>query len=189
MKKFIRLMVLTLSFLFLTGCSDAVPDENTISVDKKGRITCTIVEDFEKSFYDAEELQGEIEEDIKNYNKNFGTDHLSFKSFEVEDGVAKLQLTFDEARYYADYTGKELFVGTVKEAQSAGYSLEDVFLDEEGEDLFNASEWEKYHIVILEEPVRVELPKEILNFSASVVQEDKKTATVQEETTVYIIYK
>jgi len=189
MRKFIRFMALTLSFLFLAGCSKAVPDENTISVDKKGKITCTIVEDFGKSFYDSQELQGEIEEEIRDYNKNFGTDHLFLESFEVEDGVAKLQLVFDEARYYSDYSGKEFFTGTVAEARSAGYSLEGVFLDEEGKDLFDAAQWEKYHIVILEEAVHVELPKEIQAFSASVVQEDKTTAAVQEETLVYIVYK
>ena len=69
------------------GLSGKIPEEDTISVDKKGRVTSTIVEDFDKEFYDAEELEGEIDAELAEYNQNFAADHIRKEAFEVEDGV------------------------------------------------------------------------------------------------------
>lgn len=50
---------------------------------------------IDKDFYDSEELQGEIESELAEYNKNYATDHITMKKFEVKDGTATLQLVFD----------------------------------------------------------------------------------------------
>ena len=114
MKKFISVCLVCFC-LFLAGCSEQVPEENTIAVDKKGVVTYTVVEDFEKDFYDAEELQSDIEKEIADYNQKFGSDPLTLKSFEAEDGKAVMQLQFAEARYYEEYyrSSRELAHGIV----------------------------------------------------------------------------
>ena len=56
MKKLICLCLLCLVFL-LTACSEKIPEENTIAVDKKGVVTYTVVEEFGKDFYEAEGLR------------------------------------------------------------------------------------------------------------------------------------
>ena len=56
MRKIVSFCLLMCSILLLSGCFGAVPDQDTISVDKRGRVTSTIVEDFDKEFYDSEEL-------------------------------------------------------------------------------------------------------------------------------------
>ena len=90
-----------------------LPEQDTISVDKRGRVTSTIVEDFDKEFYDAEELEGEIDEELAEYNQNFAADHIRIGSrLRSKTAVATLQLVFDESQYYADYTGLTLFAGT-----------------------------------------------------------------------------
>ena len=74
MRKLISLCLLTCSILLLAGCLGSVPEENTIAVNKRGEITSTIVEDFDKDFYDADELESEIEAELAEYNKNFAAD-------------------------------------------------------------------------------------------------------------------
>lgn len=196
MRKLVYFLILTLGFLFLAGCSmEAVPNENTISVDKKGKITYTVVEDFGKNFYDAEELQKEIEEEIDAYNQNFSTAHLELKAFEVADGVAKLQTSFDEAKYYADYSGMTLFLGTVAEAEGSGYDLSGEYMDTEGSltdlSLIPDTDQAKVLVVELEEAARVVVPGKIIcaSRSGNVQIIGTSEALVGEEQQACVIYE
>lgn len=61
MRKSVCFCLLICMLSVLAGCGGSVPAESTIALDKKGKITDTIVEEFDKDFYDSEELQSEIE--------------------------------------------------------------------------------------------------------------------------------
>ena len=193
MRKGICFCLLMCSALLFAGCLGKLPEEDTISVDKKGRVTSTIVEDFDKEFYDAEELEGEIDAELAEYNQNFAADHIRKEAFEVEDGVAALQLVFDESKYYADYTGLTLFAGTIGEAEEEGYDLPDNFVEpnENAADLDVLDSDGSAHVLILEEAVQVRVPGTIL----AVCPEDNVTVTGDREASAaepelsYIIYK
>ena len=193
MRKIISFCLLMCSVLLFSGCFGSVPKEDTISVDKRGRITSTIVEEFDKDFYDADELESEIDEELSEYNKNFAADHVRKETFKVEDGVAVLQLVFDESGYYSDYTGLTLFAGTLSEAEEEGYDLPGDFVEpnENAADLDTLNSDGKAHVLILEEAVSVRVPGTIL----AVCPEDnvsvtgKREAVVQEAELSYIVYK
>ena len=102
MRKSVCFVLLACMISALAGCG-SVPKESTLAIDKKGKITDTVVESFDKDFYDSEELQKEIESELAEYNKNFAADHITMKKFEVKDGTATLQLVFDGSEYYEDY--------------------------------------------------------------------------------------
>jgi len=193
MKKFIALCILISSMSVLAACGKEIPEDDTISVNRKGNITCTVVEDFDKSYYDAEELRAEIEEDAAAYNVNFAQDHLTLELFEVTDGVAVLQTTFDQAKYYADYSGMTLFVGTVEEALEEGYDLLGECMGTDGAltDLGSIEEAHKLNVLVLEEAVQVQVPGEIVCVSraGNVTIQDKKEAAVLEAEEAFIIYK
>lgn len=197
MKKFISVCLVCFC-LFLAGCSEQVPEENTIAVDKKGVVTYTVVEDFEKDFYDAEELRGDIEKEIADYNQKFGSDPLTLKSFEAEDGKAVMQLQFAEARYYEEYyrefAGAELFVGTPGDAEKAGYQLEGELLGADGSlsDWSQVPELDKVKVLITNEALQIQVPGDIqyVSPSGSVTIQGKKEAAVSEEAgQACIIYK
>ena len=178
----------------LAGCG-SVPKESTLAIDKKGKITDTVVESFDKDFYDSEELQKEIESELAEYNKNFAADHIAMKKFEVKDGTATLQLVFDGSEYYEDYTETTLFNGTVAEAQAGGYELNGELLDADGAktslgDLDGADE-AKVLVMETDETVKVEVPGTILAVSAggNVNVTGKKQAAVADGGLSYIIYK
>ncbi len=195
MRKSVCFCLLICMVSILAGCGGSVPAENTIAVDKKGKITDTIVEEFDKDFYDSEELQSEIESELAEYNKNFAADHITLKKFEVKDGTATLQLVFDGSEYYEDYTEMTLFGGTVEEAQDEGYDLTGSFLDADGsQTTLNALDGaSKAHVLVLEtdETLQVETPGKILAVSAggNVTITGKKQASVADGGLSYIIYK
>ena len=197
MKKLVSLGLLAL-FLFLAGCSEKIPEENTIAVDKKGVITYTVVEDFGKDFYDIEELRRDIEEEIENYNRNFGSDPLKLKTLEADEGKAVMQLEFSEARYYeeyyTDYSKATLFVGTLEEAEEAEYDLSGEFMGADGSltDLSQISSSEKLYVLITNETLSIQVPGEIqcVSPSGSVAILGKQEAVVKEEVRqACIIYK
>lgn len=182
MRKSVCFCLLICMLSVLIGCGGSVPKESTIAVDKKGKIIDTIVEEFDKDFYDSEELQGEIESELAEYNKNYATDHITMKKFEVKDGTATLQLVFDGSEYYEDYTETTLFNGTVAEAQAGGYELNGELLDADGA---------KVLVMETDETVKVEVPGTILAVSAggNVNVTGKKQAAVADGGLSYIIYK
>ena len=195
MKKSVCFSLLACVFLLLAGCGGSVPKESTIAVDKKGKITDTMVEEFDKDFYDSEELQSEIEAELAEYNKNFAADHITMKKFEVKDGTATLQLVFDGSEYYEDYTESTLFTGTVAEAQAEGYELNGELLGADGAltslDALDGADEAKVLVLESDEAVNVQVPGTILAVSTggNVSVTDKKQAAVTDGGLAYIIYK
>ena len=179
----------------LAGCGGSVPAESTIALYKKGKITDTIVEEFDKDFYDSEELQSEIESELAEYNKNFAADHVTLKKFEVKDGTATLQLVFDGSEYYEDYMEMTLFTGTVAEARAEGYELTGELLGADGAQtsLDSLDSADEAQVLVLEtdETVQVQTPGTILAVSAggNVSVTGKKQAAVADGGLSYIIYK
>lgn len=199
MKKLLHICFWAIIVFCLAGCSKPVPQVPTVSLDKAGKLTCTYVEDFTKDFYSEIDLEGEIgaeiEAEVGNYNQKFGSPHLKLELFQVEEGTAKMQLVFDEAKYYTDYTGLELFTGTVAEAKEAGYGLEGEFLDTEGSltdlSLFAGAEHAKALILELDEVMQVEIPGKVLCVTPTTNVEivGKNAVSVKEVQQVCVIYE
>lgn len=192
MRKSVCFCLLICMLSVLAGCGGSVPAESTIALDKKGKITDTIVEEFDKDFYDSEELQSEIESELAEYNKNFAADHVTLKKFEVKDGTATLQLVFDGSEYYEDYMEMTLFTGTVAEARAEGYELTGELLGADGAQT-SLDSLDEAQVLVLEtdETVQVQTPGTILAVSAggNVSVTGKKQAAVADGGLSYIIYK
>ena len=194
MRKSVCFVLLACMISALAGCG-SVPKESTLAIDKKGKITDTVVESFDKDFYDSEELQKEIESELAEYNKNFAADHITMKKFEVKDGTATLQLVFDGSEYYEDYTENTLFTGTLPEAEAEGYELSGELLDADGAKTDRASleDADEAKVLVLEtdEAMQVEVPGKILAVSAggNVSVTGKKQAAVTDGGLSFIIYK
>ncbi len=194
MRKSVCFVLLACMISALAGCG-SVPKESTLAIDKKGKITDTVVESFDKDFYDSEELQKEIESELAEYNKNFAADHIAMKKFEVKDGTATLQLVFDGSEYYEDYTENTLFTGTLPEAEAEGYELSGELLDADGAKTDRASleDADQAKVLVLEtdEAMQVEVPGTILAISAggNVSVTGKKQAAVTDGGLSFIIYK
>lgn len=192
MRKSVCFCLLICMLSVLAGCGGSVPAESTIALDKKGKITDTIVEEFDKDFYDSEELQSEIESELAEYNKNFAADHVTLKKFEVKDGTATLQLVFDGSEYYEDYMEMTLFTGTVAEARAEGYELTGELLGADGAQT-SLDSLDGAQVLVLEtdETVQVQTPGTILAVSAggNVSVTGKKQAAVADGGLSYIIYK
>lgn len=112
--------------LVLGGCGFSKDvDTTTLIVDKKGEVTEAIVEDFDKDYYNADELKQEIEGTIRTYNSSAGGEKAALDDFKKDEGtnVLKVRISYATAADYTQMNERELFCGTVSDAYNAGYQF------------------------------------------------------------------
>lgn len=122
-------LIILIGAIALVSCGSDYADAttNTIYVLDNGKIVATDIEEFDKNTYSENELENYIKDTIKAYNKENGSGSVKQKSLKVKEGVGTLVLQYANAKAYSDFTGTELFVGTIEEALEAGYSFEGQF--------------------------------------------------------------
>ena len=94
---------------------------STMEFLENGKIRVTSVESFDQDYYDAQELEETIRDALSEYGSGVEQEYL-----DVSDGTAKLVLTYDSAEDYVGFNGTDLFVGTVAEAEEAGYDFQSI---------------------------------------------------------------
>jgi hypothetical protein len=189
------LVVITVSLL-LSGCAFGTEvDTTTISINKKGVVIETIIEDFDKDYYNADELEQEITQAVADYNKTAGSENVGLNSFEYmeESQQVKAELQYASADDYEQMNERTLFCGTVQEAYEAGYEMISMINQEDGSTVSatDVLELGDKHIVISEETLNIRVSGKITYASEGVVITDNKTATLTDdgETLSYIIYE
>ena len=114
--------------VFLAGCGemeDGVQVTN-LQVDKNGRVTSNIVEDFDKDFYAIDALQEMVQAEIDDYNRTHpdAVALADLKPYGEEEEKVLVSVQFATCEDYEAFNGAELFYGTVEQAQTAGFSLD-----------------------------------------------------------------
>lgn len=132
------ILLLCFCMLGLTACGEVVQPENkevkdelaatvtSLSIEKDGGISNTIVESFSGDYYyeDGEEgLKTMIESSIDEYTSGNGDAQIKLKSFKVKDGVATVVMEYGDYQTYAGYNGEDFFAGTIRDANMAGFDL------------------------------------------------------------------
>ncbi|MBO5208636.1 MAG: hypothetical protein J6B68_04740 [Lachnospiraceae bacterium] len=180
----------------MAGCSKFnLPDINTVSVQKDGSIKQTIVEQFERNYYDVDELTAMAQEKVEKFSN--GTDSIVCDSIEAKDGKVVVEMTYQTGTDYAEFNNRELFSGTVAEANAQGYSLKDA-VTEDGTDISEEqlAEVNENHVVVIQtkegEELDVEVYGKILYTSGNIILSGKKVAYIApegEDMLSYIIFQ
>ena len=184
MKKYIGIL-LGAALVFLVGCG-SIEDakSSTIYVDKNGKVTSVIVEDFSKEYYDKTELEKSIDAAVDSYNKEHNSKAVALKKLTVKKEIAKAVLTYDSCADYRDFNDTILFSGTVADAQEAGYDFKMDFITAAGKETAVKEIISRYSdakVIITNEPVCVQTKNVILYVSKNVSVKEGKLAQVQSE--------
>lgn len=197
------ILMLCLCMLGLVACGEKeqqgtpeVKDEvaattSSVTVNKDGSISCSIIEDFVENYYDEEGLKTMIETSISEYKAENVTAKVDLKSCKAKDGVVKVLMEYGDYQTYAGFNQEEFFAGTIQAANMAGFDL-NVSLravsDKSGNTTISKPEllgMGDNHIVILgssgqqeAEQIRVDCFDEILYVGDSVAAVGKKSADV-----------
>ena len=207
MKKHISLLLVTaLALSFLTACGGKLKvDENTVYVNKKGKVTGATVESFDKEYYDEKELETYINQRVEAYTADHDKKSVKVDGFSVADGIAKLNIVYAGYKDYAAFNEVEMFVGTIPQAMAAGYDFKDDFRAVENGEITGSADRDTViddgdlKVVILNEKVNVKVQGTVRYVSArytSLTAKDTVAIKLPEDAQdgeelalIYIIYK
>lgn len=129
MKKRMAALGCCIGMSVLLGACGAKLDvqENTIALQRNGKILEAAVETFDQSYYKEDELNSYIQNAVDDYTAEHGKKSVSVTESKVEEKKAYLTLQYENAETFQDFSGIECFSGSIVEAQSAGYDFEQDF--------------------------------------------------------------
>ena len=197
MRRKIIVLILSAALVVLAACSKSAGDdyaESTMVVEKRGKISERLIENFDKDYYSLDELKGEFDSSISQYNDNIGSEEIRLKNIELNGSKLTVELDFTGPSDYENFTGESLFVGTVKDAYDNGYTM-DVTLKgvAEGDKIGKVQIMglSDKNIIIMSEHVRVRTFDDIAYVSANVDVVGDRQARILSESDglAYIILK
>ena len=181
----------------ITGCFGGSDDLNdtTLSISSKGEITHHIVESFDKSYYNEDELRTGINEQIEEYCNSKGDDSLiKLQDLKILDGVATADLIFKDCSDYSAFNEVDLFYGTIEEAMEADYPTDVTLKSVEDDETIGKYEFEALadsKIIVTGESLIIKAPGKIAYTTANIDVIDKSTAKMASDSVGvgYIVLK
>lgn len=182
-----------IAFLLCACGQNSNIEETSLKFEKDGTVVNTIVEDFDETLYNADDLKGMVLSEVAAFNTSAGADSISVDKIATDDGKVTLSMTYAGAGEYAEFNNTILFSGTVSEAYEAGLNF-DISLtstQKDGgkigkEDILQMGD---SRMIILEEPVIVITSSPILYTSDNVEVLSGKRVKVTGEGAAYLILK
>lgn len=202
MKKPLMLVsVIALCIGLLAGCGTPDVATNTIIVDKDGKVTEAIVESFDQEYYSEEELKAFVEEEIEAYIVDHSKGDVKMSGLSVDAGTAKMVMRYVDATTYRDFHKVNFYVGTVVNAQSAGYDFNAKFFavkDGVADTTYAGTSTvvaEEGNVLVIQEYIDVQVPGTITYVSEGVQVNSNNSVSIVAENEgdvaplAYIIYK
>lgn len=129
MKKTLIAFSVAAAFILISGCGPLKVDNNTIVVEQNGKITEGIAEDFSADYYNADELKSYIEKAVDTFETKYGKGLVKTSGFHSDEKKAYMTVKYKDQEAYENFTGNDIFVGTISEAEKAGYDFNVDFLN------------------------------------------------------------
>ena len=179
----IVILLLKLASGLIKGGKEA--DVTTFTLKEDGKVVYEEVVDMSGVDVDEKELSAYANEELDNYNKAHGSDSVKLSKIRLDDGIAYQKTTYKDVTCYHDFTGYEVYNGSVSSAKSSGYDFETTFVsayegitgDEVNADA--ATNNSDLSVLIIRENGQVKVPGSIRFISANGVKLiDENTAEV-----------
>ncbi len=156
---------------FLRGWFLPIPESTLLTLKSDGSIIFDEVTPLSEE-YDSSKLKNFVKGEVEEFNSN-SKEKVDLKRVSIKDKTAYVRTEFPSTKAYQDFTGYEIFFGTVKEADKAGYDIStQVSYDIKDSD----------SIFIIRQAVTVEVPKDVLYISgqwASVSKDNARIVNIQ----------
>jgi ABC-type lipoprotein release transport system permease subunit len=179
-------VVIIFFIAYLRGAFETRASENMLTVEKNGTI---IYEEVQPSTDNAKEIKEFAQKQIEAYNQKEGSEDVKLDRFSTDDDHIYLRTSYKDAATYTDFTGYELYVGTVAGAKKAGYDTSDIAVTK-------VTKSSPKRILVIKEYTAVNVPGTITGYSGSGISitapgtaEIKKSSTDAPASLVYLLYR
>lgn len=187
-KRRMLLSATCLFFILLTACGSKNIDKTTLEFLKTGSIKLHIVEDWDSSLYDFDELNTMNQQEVNTYNAS--SHSVTILSSELKNGQARIVMEYANDDSYFDLNKKVLFYGTATNAKNAGYNLVGKVNATDGSGALKPADWNEMdteRVMIVSENIDVIAPSDIIYYGDGVTVTGSDTATVDGAQLRYII--
>lgn len=197
MKKIKLCAITCLCLVLLTGCKEEdinlkLKDItiNTILIKNDGTIQEAVIEDFDKDYYDKEELSEYINKYISKYNEEAGIECVTSSGLMVDKKVASVIFGYNSIKDYKEFNEIEIEQMTAKEALSNSL-IPNSFIDINTGDEISKQEAlsnDDYNVIVLNQNLEVHIQGKIKYYSNAIVL-NNSTVQTSEDNIAVIIYK
>lgn len=195
MKKFLLNALLLMSLLTITACSGVksinVDDvtANTILAKADGELQVAIVEDFDKPYYDLNELKEFVEKEVDAYNKKVGDTKVKVKDIEKRDNKVIMLTTYSGMDQYAAFN-KVTAAYFNSGIDNLKLALPATLIDASNESVRSTNEviqTDGYKVLVLNEPYEIIVDGKIKFYSENAkLLENNKLSGASEGMTVVV---
>ena len=185
-KTLLMTVAATTALLTMTGCGEKSREVTSVTIDKEGHISNVIYEEFDKDYYDVNELSDMASKEISEYNAEYIDPRITLEGVEVteESSLARVSMTYENSTDFSNFNDEDLFYGTIGEALEAGYQVSSELIDNNGvkiEGSFAADHPDR-HIIITNDKSNIIAPFNIEYMSKGVTLIGKKEAKLSDST-------
>jgi cytoskeletal protein RodZ len=192
-------ILLIVGIMYASGFFYKKADTSTLILNSDKSI---IFEEIEKNdeLSSKKELSSYIKGIVKEYNSENGSDLVKVQDISVKNNKAYVRIKYKDYKTYADFTGHDVYSGTVKNALKKGYDFETSFYPVKS-GKFGASvesdkitSSKKNKVLIVPEAVNIRVDGKKIKYVSTdgtkYVSEDEigVEASGDTEPTVYVIY-
>ncbi len=198
MKKFLLYAILALCLVLSAGCKkkDRIitaeeVKNNTVLVKNDGTVQAATVEVFDKNYYNLDELNNFVTNQINKYNQENGSGSIIMDSLTLNEGNAIMILSYAGLAHYNAFNKVETAFTTTAEAKSSKLELPQVYLSAKDGAYASpdvALKNSKYQVLVLNEKTNVMIDGTIKFFTNGKMNGKSNFETGSEEQSV-IIYK
>ena len=198
MKRIALCTILLLLFLGVAGCTkeDLTITAEEVTADtliarKNGELQVATVEDFNKSYYNLEELKDFVKKQVDAFQSGTGEDEISIDEVEERENKAIMILTYSGMNQYAAFNKvtAAYFTGGV---QNISMKLPETLVSVKDNSLASTKEImdnEKNLILILKEPYQIVVEGKIKYYSENSKLLDENTLQGAEDGTTIVVFR
>ena len=198
MKKFLLYAILAICLILSAGCKkkDRIitaeeVKSNTVLVKNDGTVQAATVEVFDKNYYNLDELNNYVTNQINKYNQENGSDSIIMDSLTLNEGNAVMILSYAGLAHYNAFNKVEAAFTTTADATNSKIELPEVYLSAKDGAYASpdvALKNAKYKVLVLNEKTNVMIDGTIKFFTNGKMNGKSNFETGSEEQSV-IIYK
>jgi hypothetical protein len=194
-----RIVLCTIALLLMLGAVGCTNEElkvdkitaNTIVAKSNGELQVATIEDFDKNYYDLDELKEYIEEQVNAYNKKVGEDKITVDEVDKKDGKAVMILTYSGMDQYATFNevSAAYFTGGI---QDISLKLPSTLVDAKNGSLASTDEIlkdEKLKILVLNEPYHIVTDGKVKYYSDKATLVDENEVDGAAEGMTIVVFK
>ena len=190
LKKYYFLGALIVMAFMLAGCGKEKSLVTSVEIDKNGAVTNTIIEEFDQSLYNLDELSELASSEVSAYNSECLSERIAVESVEMlkDEKTVKMVLKFNSTNDYASFNDTALYFGTVQDAIDRGYEISTELINPEGQVLSSEglSDYLSRSIIITEDRSVFITPYKIEYYTNGVKLNGKKEAITSDATSEVI---